>query len=170
MNKESRNLYKREYMRNNPEARAKAAALKAAWYLKNSEAVKARVKENNKSEKSTTARKKWAVENPEKMNSYTRRYRKKNPHVIAACSMRRLIKKRTSTPSWASLEVIKAFYEKAAHLTAISGIKYQVDHIVPILSELVCGLHCEANLQILTSKENRAKSNKYWPDMSEVFE
>jgi hypothetical protein len=40
-----------------------------------------------------------------------------------------------------------------------------VDHIVPLVSKFVCGLHCEANLQLLPGPENQRKGNRVWPDM-----
>lgn len=33
--------------------------------------------------------------------------------------------------------------------------------------KFVCGLHCEANLQVITKSENSKKHNSYWPDMPE---
>jgi hypothetical protein len=38
----------------------------------------------------------------------------------------------------------------------------------PLNHPLVCGLHCEHNLQLLTREANAAKRNRWWPDMPEA--
>jgi len=45
------------------------------------------------------------------------------------------------------------------------GFDVVVDHIVPVNHPYVTGLHCEANLEIITVAKNEHKSNHYWPDM-----
>ena len=55
---------------------------------------------------------------------------------------------------------VKDLYEGCKILEDIFGIPFHVDHIIPINNGKVCGLHCEANLQILTATENLKKSNK----------
>jgi hypothetical protein len=79
--------------------------------------------------------------------------------------MHRLALKRKATPAWANLAAIDVLYIEAKRRELETGVKWHVDHIVPLKSKLVCGLHVEANLVVLTASENIAKSNRYWPDM-----
>ena len=69
-----------------------------------------------------------------------------------------------ATPMWATREPIAAIYKEAARRRA-AGEDVVVDHIVPLSSKLVCGLHWHGNMQIITYAENARKSNNYWPDM-----
>lgn len=50
-------------------------------------------------------------------------------------------------------------------MTASTGVQHSVDHIVPLIHPLVCGLHCEDNLEITTLAANIQKSNNWWPGM-----
>lgn len=63
---------------------------------------------------------------------------------------------------------MRTIYREAVRLTEMTGISHHVDHIVPLRSPWVCGLHCEANLQILPYYENQSKSNRRWPDMPDL--
>lgn len=81
------------------------------------------------------------------------------PHVVLARNARRKAAKLRATPPWADLTGIKKTYEVASFL----GL--DVDHIVPLRSKRVCGLHVPANLRILDPKVNRSKGNRHWPDM-----
>lgn len=92
-------------------------------------------------------------------------WKRNNRGKCAALFMRRKATKLQASPSWADAEAIEAIYEQARNVSAETGIKYHVDHIVPLQSKFVCGLHVEANLQILTAPANQSKSNRVWPDM-----
>jgi len=70
-------------------------------------------------------------------------------------------KKFQSIPPWANKNAIQQIYIQARHLTEITGINHEVDHIIPSTHPLVCGLHVETNLQILTESENCSKSNRF---------
>lgn len=68
-----------------------------------------------------------------------------------------------ATPPWADMKAINLLYTKARRLTQWMGELYVVDHIIPKINPLVCGLHVENNLQILHWREN-AKKGAMWPD------
>lgn len=90
---------------------------------------------------------------------------KKTKDEIAAYHRQWAIEKqkrtKQATPIWANKDAIRAIYEEAVELTTTTGTRYEVDHIVPLTSKLVCGLHVEHNLRVVTFIENRAKSNKF---------
>ncbi len=58
---------------------------------------------------------------------------------------------------------ILAVYVKAQIKNFNSRVKYEVDHIVPLQSTYICGLHCVENLQIITHNKNQLKSNVFIP-------
>lgn len=107
---------------------------------------------------------------PDSARVYANGYYKRNTATlqpkIAAQTMKRYAKKVGATPVWADKNAILAFYKEAARLTAETGIRHQVDHIVPIMSRRVCGLHVHHNLQILDRISNIKKGNRHWPDQA----
>jgi len=80
-------------------------------------------------------------------------------------SRKRKAYKLKATPHWANKEKILNFYKIASELSTTTGVDYQVDHIVPLVSKLVCGLHCEYNLRVIRKEENLSKGNRWWDDM-----
>lgn len=107
-------------------------------------------------------------ENSEAVKEYNREHYKRyyplnKPKYYSKNAKRRAIAKQ-ATPEWANLQYIEDLYANAAEANELFkdiGIKFHVDHIVPLNSPVVCGLHVEDNLQILTAEENLAKSNKF---------
>lgn len=151
------------YRRNNPEKvreyaaanSVQAVARVTAWRLKNPDKFAAQAPRRN----ARTDR--WRKKNPDKIKAWS----DKNKASLRAAVAKRRFKRRRATPSWANAEKIKSFYHSADMLNMLTGEWHHVDHIVPLQSRIVCGLHNEFNLQILPAKKNIAKGNRHWPDM-----
>ena len=92
-------------------------------------------------------------------------YRRQQLHKELANSAKRRASKKQAVPSWMDKAAVAAIYEKARRFTEITGEPFHVDHIVPLTSDIVCGLHWEGNLQVLPGAENLSKANRVWPDM-----
>ena len=90
-------------------------------------------------------------------------YEKNKPAYFERAARRRATKKQ-ATPAWADIEAIREYY-RAARAFRKYGYDFHVDHIVPLKSPLVSGLHTEANLRLLPGAENLSKHNRFWPDM-----
>lgn len=127
---------------------------------------------------------KWQRENRAKFLKYLAEYRKANREFLLAQKKLHHVKyyaknkakylakfvarreaKELACPSWANLKVIQNLYIMAREMTEQTGIAYEVDHIVPLKSNLVCGLHVENNLRIITRDENRRKRNNLSEDI-----
>lgn len=70
-------------------------------------------------------------------------------------------KLRRATPPWADLAEIRNFYKEAERLTKLTGVRWSVDHRIPLGGETVCGLHVHTNMQVITKAQNVAKGNSF---------
>lgn len=111
----------------------------------------------------------YRAKNKDKINKYRRDYSKINSDKVSLYRRKRFATKLSAVPRWANTELdkfrVNEIYELRILRTELTGIIWEVDHIVPLQSELVCGLHCADNLQLITATENRSKGNRHWPDM-----
>lgn len=92
-----------------------------------------------------------------------RKFREEQPGVVRGYIHQRRKGRKLATPPWANIEAINAIYKEAKRMQAQDGIKRHVDHKIPLIHPLVCGLHVESNLQILTAAQNMAKKNDFAP-------
>jgi hypothetical protein len=124
----------------------KGMAQKDAYYEKNKEAVVAR-----------------ALTRPDHVKrEYRNTWKKNNVLSIRADTKARRRKHREATPPWLSRKQkseMRALYQIAILTSNTTGEQYVVDHIYPLRSEYVCGLHVPWNLRIITREENLRKSN-----------
>ena len=99
----------------------------------------------------------------EQLRQYRATWKQNNKLQVAADNKVRRRKHRQATPPWITRKQksdIRHIYEIAITMTKTTGEQYVVDHIVPLRSEVVCGLHVPWNLRVITQEENLKKSNK----------
>lgn len=94
---------------------------------------------------------------------YHRRYNIINKDLKQSWTAQRRAMRLNATVQWSNKQNISDMYKKSVLLTKETGILHVVDHIDPLQNKLICGLHVENNLQILTVSENASKSNKFIP-------
>ena len=101
---------------------------------------------------------------PEEKRRHKSKYKIANPDLYKALSSFRRKRNQQATPKWLTYtqkKEIRSLYIIAQTSTKITGVKYVVDHIVPLVGDTVCGLHVPWNLQIMTQEDNLLKSNKH---------
>jgi hypothetical protein len=107
----------------------------------------------------------WYWANIEQAKEYSRLWRTKYYARYKALSARRQREIKERTPAWLTTEdwvEIAENYKLAHTLSKMTGLKVEVDHIIPLRGKIVSGLHVPGNLTVMLASENRKKSNK-WP-------
>jgi hypothetical protein len=101
---------------------------------------------------------KYREENKEKIKQYfvnSRHISAKNRSIRRARLLQR-------TPQWLTttdLFEIECIYKYCGALRNV-GLKYEVDHIIPLAGKKASGFHVPTNLQVIPMFDNRQKANK----------
>jgi hypothetical protein len=129
-----------------PKSEASKAAGKR-YYERNKDLVKAKA----------------AARPTETKNKFKRNHKVNNPEYYRVLGNARRRRHREATPAWLSKEqkeAIKQLYTEAQKITKLTGVRYEVDHIIPLINDIVCGLHVPWNLQVIPKTDNLKKANK----------
>jgi len=164
-NKERNAAHKKKWLENNPEKRKVSVQKyddankdkKHARYQKNKveQLAQQKLRYNENKEEILKQQAEYYEANRDKILKRAVTYAKNNPAKINASNAKHRASKLDRTPVWADLEAIKDVYKEAQYF------QMDVDHIIPLQGKLVSGLHVWDNLQLLSPKENRTKSNKF---------
>lgn len=148
--------------------------LKIEW-VKGNETRADYFREYNKREDVKDRKNEWYQENREAvinnaatrpahvLREYRNAWKVNNKTQVLADNKVRRRKHREATPPWLTRKQkseIRQLYQIAITMTQTTGEQYVVDHIVPLRSHEVCGLHVPWNLRVITQEENLKKSNK----------
>lgn len=161
-NKEKVSARKKEYNAANFE---RNKATHKSWREKNKDRVKAYsaayAAENQEKIK------KYREENREKIRAKGRedmkRFRAESPERVRWFEARKRAIEEGKLASW-DMELTEFVTEEAYRLLKnrreTTGIKWEVDHMIPYKSEVASGLHVWSNLQVIPIRLNRMKRNR----------
>lgn len=139
-------------------------AKRREWYSKNAELVKEKVRN-------------WQEANPDRTKANKRASKARNPEAVQAeyernkhhyfeRAAKRRVKVKEVTPKWSDEAKVREIYQTCQNLNRMFPmLEFHVDHVVPLVNDVVSGLHSHTNLQILAGEENLSKGNRHWPDM-----
>jgi hypothetical protein len=145
-----RKLKKKEWDSSNKEYVLKKAT---DWHYANYQRLKQR-----KIEAATN----WIKNNKEKYKEFAKKCYQNNKEKSHAYSAKYRANKRKAVPKWfndSMKKEVEALFAIAKQKTLETGIRHEVDHIIPLKGETVSGLHVPWNLQVITQFENRSKRN-----------
>jgi hypothetical protein len=150
LNAEKISLQKKEY-RNNPDVIAREKQRLADDYKKRRDEI-------------IENRRLYYINNPDKKQDhvdYLKNHYVENVSYYTEKCERRRTRVRRVKPVWYDSKPIIELRKEAKRLTLETGILHEIDHIFPVQGKLVTGLHCIANMQILTKIDNIKKGNKH---------
>jgi hypothetical protein len=100
----------------------------------------------------------------ERQRALARRRLKEKPEIIRAANTIARRNRRLRRPTWFG-ELDRFVIEEAARLAAerqaTTGVKWHIDHILPLCGKAVSGLHVWNNIQVITAVENHRKRNRF---------
>lgn len=136
-----------------------------ARYPKRAEKLKSQLREkySKNSQKYILRSEAYRNKNREKHNKCSLIWQKNNRDIANAIHAKYKETKKIQTPKWLTkshILEIKEFYLLAKELQWLSEGRLEVDHIIPLQGENICGLNVPWNLQIIPKSLNAIKGNR----------
>jgi hypothetical protein len=103
----------------------------------------------------------WPQKNLARRRQHANNWHKRNRAASSAAYYKYMTAKIKRIPPWSDLKAIKCFYEIARRVTQCTGIRFEVDHIVPLRGRTVSGLHVPTNLRVIPKSMNSKKHNSF---------
>ena len=154
--------YYRQWRENNQDREKEKARLKKYWDDNPDKRLKfSRDYHERHREKERLRNREYASRTYERDKHKKAGWKKENPDRVCAYTAEYAARKGRALPSWVTddeLEKIRELYAECKKISDSTGVKHQVDHIVPINGKTANGLHVLANLRIITAEENNRRS------------
>jgi hypothetical protein len=108
-------------------------------------------------------KKKYADDNRESLNKSRMRLYYSNVNKYRSRSLFYIQARRNSQPKWTIQfkDEWDKLNSKRLRIEELTGNKYNIDHIIPVMHPDVCGLSVPWNYQLLTKQDNVRKSNQF---------
>ena len=148
-NKERRRVFRE----NNKE---KISCIKKEYYINNKDLISFKKKEAYRSKKKD-------IKFLAKKRNYNSKWKRNNKGLVNYYTAKRRSLKLKATCNWGEFNdfILSEAYDLASLRSKITSIKWEVDHIVPLVHDKVCGLHSWTNIQVIPEIDNRIKSNTF---------
>jgi hypothetical protein len=134
--------------------------LKAKWSTDNPEKNKAWREAHP--EKMAEYKQAWQEKNKDKYEQNLKIWKKDNPEKVLTYVHQRIAAKIKRTPKWYGEFDAFVMHEAlllSSRRNATTGIKWHMDHMIPLRSKTASGFHCAANIQVIPEALNVRKRN-----------
>ena len=134
---------------------------KRQWAVNNKH-IHAEWRKNNP-DKMAKYQSEWTKRNKEQSKQAIKLWKSTNKDAVDASTAKRRASKLQATASWYGeldeLVMVEAF-DLARLRYRATGIKWHVDHMIPLQAKEASGIHCASNIQVIPEKLNVSKANK----------
>lgn len=124
-------------------------------------------------EKFKIRQRKWNRDNSERAKATSKAFAEANRALVRSYNAARRARVLRATPVWLTSEqwvAIRAVYAEAERLSRETGIRYDVDHIVPLKGKSVCGLHVPWNLRAIPRDKNNSRPRVWLSEHADTMD